>query len=283
MGKNDDWTEAKPSKELEKAIDDEIKKIDAAARSDPNKLKDIINNIDELLHIKIAHELTQRRIYLLRKAQDRATQIFNRAMFTQRFILVIAAFAIIMGGVLFFLMVSQAMIALGSDQVKGEKTGEADKIDKKLEDDANKNKADEKTKAAILSGVFGGFGIADIFILMKYIMNRSQRSLSDMVQTMISYIAFREQADALMEWRQLKEMRSKDPTVTLDELIKINKNLQTAATNAIKNIQKQVDEDNKGPVQTSTESSDAVKPTESSDAAKPTESPDAANKPHDGD
>lgn len=251
MGKKGDWTEAKPNEDLEKAINDEIKKIDEGARSDPNKLKDIINNIDELLHIKLAHEITQRKVYLLRKAQDRVTAIFNRAMFTQKFILAIATLAIIMGAVLFVLMVSQAMIALGSDQVEG-----------------------EKTKAAILSGVFGGFGIADIFILMKYIMNRSQRSLSDMVQTMISYIAFREQADSLMEWRQLKEMRSKDPTVTLDELIKINKNLQTAATNAVKNIQKHVDEDNKGPVQTSTESSDA---------AKPTESPDAANKPHDGD
>jgi len=167
-------------------------------------------------------------------------------MRTQIFILVIAAIAIAMAVILFTLMVMEASIALGVENVNEvleESTSENESTKSEVES-TNEDEGKRKVTATILAGVFGGFGIADIFILMKYIMNRSQRSLSDMVQTMISYIAFREQADALMEWRQLKDMKDRNPNVTLDELLKINKSLRTAASSAVRNIQKHVDKDN---------------------------------------
>lgn len=251
MVENESWKNIEPNKELEESIEKEIKRIDTT-KGDSAKLKPILDNIEVLLHLKLTYELTQRKIYLLRKAQERATQIFNRAMRTQTFILVIAAIAIAMAGILFTLMVIEASIALGVENVNEvleESASEDESTKAEVEstnedEETNDDEGKRKVTATILAGVFGGFGIADIFILMKYIMNRSQRSLSDMVQTMISYIAFREQADALMEWRQLKDMKGRDPNVTLDELLKINKSLRTAASSAVRNIQKHVDKDN---------------------------------------
>lgn len=245
MVENESWKNIERNKELDESIEKEIKRIDMA-KSDSAKLKPIIDNIEVLLHLKLTYEVTQRKIYLLRKAQERATQIFDRAMRTQIFILVIAAIAIAMAGILFTLMVMEASIALGVENVNEvleESTSENESTKSEVES-TNEDEGKRKVTATILAGVFGGFGIADIFILMKYIMNRSQRSLSDMVQTMISYIAFREQADALMEWRQLKDMKDRNPNVTLDELLKINKSLRTAASSAVRNIQKHVDKDN---------------------------------------
>lgn len=254
-----DWKQIETNNDLETAIEDEIAKI-KTTKDDPKTRKATLDKIDDLLHLKLTYEMTQRRIYLLRKAQERGTQIFDRSMMTQIFILVIAAIAIGMAIVLFGLMIVQAGVASGLYGNQGE----------------------DKLTAAVMASIFGGFGVADIFILMKYIMNRSQRSLSDMVQTLITYISYREQADALIEWRQLK-MENKDPNITIKELIKLNKNLRLASSAAVRNIQKHVDEDNielepdesADPVDPADDPTDPVEPTE-----KPT-TPSAGEKPKD--
>ena len=202
--KEENWEKISPDDELENARKDAIKDI--------AKTKDL----EGLLALRYRYDMMQRKLYLGRKAQVRLKQIFNKAVITHLYVLSVATLTIIIGITLFVLMVWEAMIVLETQDVS------------------------KKTEASILAAVFGGFGVADVLVLMKFVMNRAQGALSDMIQTMIAYISFRQQIDSLLEWRQQKEMNGKTPS--LDEVIKINEDVRKASEASMRNIQLYVGE-----------------------------------------
>lgn len=212
--KEEDWEKIIVNKDIEDELQESIKKLRETKSNDD--LKVAVHRIEEILHVQYCYEITQRRLYLLRKAQVRMRQIANRTINTHKFVLGIATITIAMAILLFGLMFWEAILASEADD------------------------PDERTSATILATVFGISGVGDILILMKFIMNRVQRALSDMVQTVIAYLAFKIQSDSLQEWAKLKELHQTEhaPSISLDELIKINDNLRIAAETAIIEIQK---------------------------------------------
>lgn len=204
----------KPNKEIEDAIKKSIKELSNLKGAE---FKEANKHLEGLLHLQYYYETMQTRIYLLRKAQIRMKQIIGKAIRTEKFILGVAVVTIVFAGLLFFLMLWEATIAISTQD------------------------PEERTSATVLSAFFGGTGVADIFVLMKYVMNRAQRALADMVQIIIAYLSFKYQADSLLEWIQQNQIHENTKPASLDELIKINESIREAADKAMAGIQRYVE------------------------------------------
>ena len=169
-----------------------------------------------MIELQRRYEELQRKLYQQRKAQVRLTQIFDKAVNTHNFVLVVAVIAIAIAVILFALMVYEFFHAISAEA-----------------------KPEERLSSSIMSAVFGVSGIGDIIILMRYIMNRAQRALSDMIQTMIAFLSFTKQTDSLL---LLIQSRVDDSQTSIDDLVKIIAAIGSAEGDTMKNIEKYVDE-----------------------------------------
>lgn len=211
---DDAWTKIDPNTDLK----DELKKIVTEAHKEPDEKKreEKIKQARNMIKLQLRYEELQRKLYQQRKAQVRLTQIFNKAINTHNFVLVVAGIAIAIAVILFALMVYEFFHAISAEA-----------------------KPEERLSSSIMSAVFGVSGIGDIIVLMRYIMNRAQRALSDMIQTMIAFLSFTKQTDSLSSLIELKENDSK---TSMDDLLKIIAAISSAEGDSMKNIEKYVDE-----------------------------------------
>ncbi|MGQ0377269.1 MAG: hypothetical protein ACT4OW_07190 [Nitrososphaerota archaeon] len=171
--------------------------------------------VEKMLMIQYFTEMMKVKIYLTKRTHFRMRQIVDKAFSTHKFILVIAAITVIFAGLLFSLMVLEAWNAV--------------------------NKEDERLSHSVLSAFFGGIGVADIFVLMKYVMNRAQRALSDLIQSIIAYLSFTYQSDTALDWIQQNELLRSGQQVPISDFISLNNSIRDAARNAIISLQKYVE------------------------------------------
>jgi len=202
-----------------KNLDDALEELNKIPiKNTDEEYEKAARRVEEVLHLQYCFEMTQNRIMLLKKSQKRMRDIVKSSVQTNSFIQKIGVVLIAMGVVMFGLMVLQGIEAL-----------EAEPEDKGL--------------PTMMSAIFGITGIADILVIMKFVMNRSQKALADMVQVIVTYLSFKSQKDNLEEWSQKKEMHhNHEEEISLKELIEINKNISIASTQTIKDIQTFVEE-----------------------------------------
>lgn len=200
-----------------KGIQDKITGLIADLHTlDGKEFDDRYKKIEKMLMIQYFTEMMKVKIYLTKRTHFRMRQIVDKAFSTHKFILVIAAITVIFAGLLFSFMILEAWSAVNS-------------------------KENERMSHSVLSVFFGGMGVADVFVLMKYVMNRAQRALSDLIQSIIAYLSFTYQSDTALDWIQQNELLKSGQQVPISDFISLNNSIRDAARNAITSLQKYVE------------------------------------------